>query len=314
MKTIHLSLLVLTSLFISPLFSQEYIALPEEDGFWKVEHYGPDCFDEYPYGGLCSVSQFYLEGDTLINETLYHKIYENGMYFNSYPQPPSYWGTHYRGCYRNDIVNKKVFYISNYDNPNEEVLLYDFNLEIGDTVQTYLTLSAQIPKIVESIDSILISSIDNIYAKRYKLSDLMDLYIVEGIGSMGGIVDEILDGFEHANDVICFQNENSDLNWDNGGNNSCDIISKIPEIAICNSEMTISPNPAHSKIEVILPKTIDDSNVVIHFYQINGDLLKTVKINHSSSIISVESFNQGVYLVEVLVDGSSLMRSKFIKL
>lgn len=318
MKLNRLTLVLIAFIFSSTLFSQEYIALPEEDGFWKVEHYGPDCITSPEgAGGLCQISQSYLQGDTLINEVNYHKIYINGVSFPHYLEPPSYWGSSYQGCYRNDIANKKVFYIPYWDTQNEEVLLYDFNLEIGDTIQTYLTLDVDPEnlKIVESIDSILISSVNNTYAKRYKISDYMlDLYIIEGVGSMGGVVDPILDGFEYSNDVICFQNDADGLNWDNGGNFSCDIISVIPEIVSRKEEMIISPNPAQNKIDVVLPKAIDLSNAIIYFYQINGHLLKPIKMNSSSTSINIENFKSGIYLIEIYNDGTIIKRSKFVKI
>lgn len=317
MKTNRIVLILIVLVFSLPLFSQEYIPLPEEDGFWKVEHWGPDCFDQEPYGGLCSKSQTYLEGDTVINGISYNKIYENGMSFHSYPNPTSYWGPLYRGCYRNDIANKKVFYIRYWDTQNEEVLLYDFNLEIGDTIQTYLTtdIGSIDPKIVEEIDSVLISSVNDTYAKRYKLSDyLLDLYIIEGLGSMGGLVDQILEGFEYDNKVICFQNDNDDLNWDNGGNNSCDIISSVYEPKLTNTNLRLSPNPAANHIEVLLKDAMNSSNPLINIYQINGLLVQSIPMRSTSVNLNIEDYHSGVYIIEIESDGVVQAREKFIKL
>lgn len=315
MKTNRIILILITLLFSSPMFSQEYIPLPEEDGFWKVEHYGPDCFDEEPYGGLCYVSQTYLEGDTIINDISYNKVYENGMSYNSYPNPTSYWGPYYRGCYRNDIANKKVFFIRSWDPQNEEVLLYDFNLQIGDTIQTYLTtdIGSQEPKVVESIDSVLVSFVNNTYAKRYKLSDYMlDLYLVEGIGSMGGLVDQILEGFEYDNRVICFQNDSDGLNWNVGGNSSCDIISSVYEPKLTNTNLSLSPNPARNHIEVLLNDAMNSSNSRINIYQINGLLVQSISMRSTCVILNIEDYNSGVYIIEIESDGIVQAREKMI--
>ncbi len=316
MKSNTLILVLIAFIFSSSLFSQEYIPFPEEDGFWKVEHGRGDCFSQEPYGGVCSVSQLYLEGDTLINGTSYKKIYENGVDFTDYPGPPTYWGPGYKGCYRNDIVNKKVFYIRR--NHTEELLFYDFNLEIGDTIQTDLTIffDGENSFIVQSIDSIIISSSGNAtYAKRYLLDYwYTNLFLVEGVGLMSGPIGPFGGFFDYSNEVICFQNDTEELSWDNGEYFSCDIISDVNNIPSAKDAILISPNPAYDKIEIFLPKIKYTSQTKVQVYQINGILLKSFKMDDSKISINIEDLSTGVYMINIIDDGVIIARDKFVKL
>ncbi|MDA9782781.1 hypothetical protein N9B55_00060 [Vicingaceae bacterium] len=83
-----------------------------------------------------------MDGDTVVDGLLYHKLWyyeldasQNaplGMTFGLILGATVSKG--YHGAFRNDSINKKVFYLRR--SLNQEQLLYDFNLSLGDTLQS----------------------------------------------------------------------------------------------------------------------------------------------------------------------------------
>ena len=106
---------------VSTLYGQEYYPFPESNAIWNqyrvhVEH--PQL--------LQGITRYGLIGDTIINDKLYSKVYDieddsclninNATYF---------------GAIREE--EKKIYALIAYGQ-EEEILLYDFNVEVGDTV------------------------------------------------------------------------------------------------------------------------------------------------------------------------------------
>src|ERR1043165_7822175 len=109
--------------------------------------------------------QYRQDGDTLISGNIYTKVFKD-----SYLQrcscivisPPNPWSTpsciqypfdsYYFGGIRNDSVNKKVYFIQDANYP--ERILYDFNLNVGDTLTGVFCNNKPVVK----IDSVLVGS------------------------------------------------------------------------------------------------------------------------------------------------------------
>lgn len=94
-------------------------------------------------------------------------------------------------------------------NCDEEFLMYDFGLEVGDT----FNLTSQDQILLESIDSILI---EGVYYRRFNFEPLdwyagPDYYWIEGIGSSWGFF-PYFEPFEQALSFDCFQ-EDPLNNW-----------------------------------------------------------------------------------------------------
>ncbi len=92
-------------------------------------------------------------------------------------------GSEYIGAIRDDIINKQIFYVP--VGQSDEELIYNFNLEIGDTLFSYL--NSHEPLIVDLVDSVLIS---DEYHKRIQFQ-YDEAEIIEGIGSRTGVVEEL---------------------------------------------------------------------------------------------------------------------------
>lgn len=156
----------------------QFDALPESNALWQTYFYdGPNfMFEELLYAGQSN--------DTLIEGTAYRKL--TGYYAGA--------GTDYVGAYRNDGTGK-LFFRTTFD---QTVLLYDFDVEVGDTVDV-INVSIGSPNL-DSI-SMHVVTVDTVaYAGRErKRIGVVQIYPglvvgqaihhwIEGIGGTGGLL------------------------------------------------------------------------------------------------------------------------------
>lgn len=151
--------------------SQGYLPLPVENAVWSV-----------------SEAKLTMIGDTLINDVSYSKVFIH-MYFNQFTPD----ALEYRCALRQDLSEGKVWVV--WKGENQEKLLYDFSLEVGD--QTVVTCS-KYPKwdamdqfdLNIEIESIEYVEYDGIMRKKLNLSyGFQEIeYWIEGIGSSYGLI------------------------------------------------------------------------------------------------------------------------------
>ena len=171
MKIIFLFALLVLSIGIN---AQKYVPFPTENADWNVFYASTFTGEKMD----TTLLQYSLQGDTTINSTVYRKVCRN---IGTKAQPI------YKGIGGIREQNKKIYYYGlsyaeQFGVPfNQELLLYDFNKQIGDTVWLdYWRAEKQlrISYIITKIDSV---KIGNDYRKRYNDR------IIEGIG-------DVLDG------------------------------------------------------------------------------------------------------------------------
>ena len=183
--------------FSNKTFSQSnYTQIPESNAVWKIVYY---CPQPAPFS-FCEWISDSIAGDTTISGLLFHKILRTT--YDAFCNDVVILQPTYHGSFRQDTVNKKVYYL---EPSGQENLLYDFDLAIGDTVNTYNTCSLR--RVVE-IDSLLINGT---FRKRYKLEELLiqcgdPYYIIEGVGCNNGFTEQMtnLNSF-----LACFKNGNN---------------------------------------------------------------------------------------------------------
>lgn len=106
------SLLLITALIAIPLFSQNYTPLLDEVDEWHFT----TCY----FG--CHTDVYYTDGDTLVDGKQY-KILDGYHYISR------------TFLLREDIQEKKVYLNLVLNSGNKEYLLYDFSLNVGDSIQ-----------------------------------------------------------------------------------------------------------------------------------------------------------------------------------
>lgn len=117
------------ALFSGITFSQTniYHPFPNSDALWNDSI-------------RCGACSYKINGDTLVDGKIYHKllahklVYQVGISQSCNPAP-LYFSSYYSGAIREDTLTRKVYYLRPSD--TSDTLLYNFTLNVGDTVRTY---------------------------------------------------------------------------------------------------------------------------------------------------------------------------------
>ena len=160
MKQLAIIILTLISVSVRAQTSV-YHPFPEDTATWVSDNYSNSCL------GYCTSVFYEMKGDTIINSNSYNKIYirDGSFYYinQNGDYAASFFACSYKGAVRQEIVNKKVYFIDN--TMADDTLLYDFNLIVSDTIHSlYNETGMTFPLVVSSIDSI---NIDGNYHKRF---------------------------------------------------------------------------------------------------------------------------------------------------
>jgi hypothetical protein len=179
------------------------------------------------WGLACIPFTYAFQGDTIINSTTYHIL-----------QP----GNHFL---REDSLSKKVFDLQ--AGAGQEMLLYDFDLNKGDTFLLNCS-SVNQPMIVDSVDTF---QYNGIWRKRIMFdwqSGLFGTIWIEGIGGTCGIVHNfsticMIDGGAF---LTCADSSGTQI-YQNPYFPGCNVVLDIEDNSLKNS-CTIFPNPFQDKI------------------------------------------------------------------
>jgi hypothetical protein len=251
--------------------------------------------------------KYYTDGDTIINTQTYVKIKKTEIpainNVNVYPT--------YTGAIRQDTLNKKIYVILT-DSTTERIL-YDFSLQVGDTLNSVLHDLANDcvgfnVETVSSIDSILINgNYHKIFYIQGSCSD-MSLGYIEGIGSSYGLIfPNRLD--EKESHLSCTKVNGQ--TYYPSSTSSCDLVTSLTNL---DADMAIDvyPNPSYNEINIIIPNAEKSTTNIITLFSPIGQILIREKINSKKHIIDISEFPQGLYLISISVN-EKVITKKILK-
>ena len=280
------------------IFAQNYIPFPDSNAVWNGNR--SECCGPY----ITNYFDYQFKQDTLINSKYYHIIgSKNSNYYDC--------------AIRQDTALKQVFVIylnkniaymndsidDCFDYDNTEYLLYDFNLELGDSIEiyskcrldTYLsTLKDEIIKFyVISVDTELINGI-NRKVIQIRAGDTSPFYVwsiwYEGIGSVfGPIYTQTMPDFEMNFSLTCMQQNNEILY----GGFECFVIAE--ELKDYENQIQIFPNPTKD----ILNFRINNSDACELFIYNNLGQIVFSKTVRNEEQINVQNLNSGLYYLKI---------------
>lgn len=297
-NTLLLCLLIFSITIVS---SQEYKPFPTTNAAWKENH-------GYVWGSSLHESHninHEIIGDTIINEKTYSKISKTGRnyYYDGSAGVDTIFSYDnvYVGAIRED-TSKHVYFYGKYE--TQEKLLYDFNLEVGDTLPELYGADPDITFIVDSIDSVLVI---NEYHKSYIIvadwSD--DFKLIEGIGSTCGLL--TYGSFPGLYSTLkCFK-QNGVSAYPSG--EECELYTPLGINEKPDNIVAIYPNPTKGFVNF----EFADLNIQqLTIYTITGETILEKSELQQNEIIDLSGQESGLYIVKIQSD-SDVFISKMIK-
>ena len=291
MKTIKSFKLLLIALVVfSNVFSQTNIYKPFPNGYasWNVTQTYPLPLNYFKY---------VTSGDTLIGAYTYKKV----LYSVSPNNPFSFGPYSFKFGYRNDSINKKVYYLDVTGGINKDTLWYDFNLNVGDTLkETFAYTNLGIVtnnqrRIVSSIDSVLICGS---YYKQFNFDCAggFETSLIEGVG------------FKDKFDVTGYL---GDCPFEpsavySTGFSTCDINS-VADLS-SNEFIKLFPNPVCDELKINTSFQLSEYVITNNLGKV---LLKADLLN--SQNINVSGLAGGIYFISLKDQKGRNYQSKIIK-
>ncbi len=273
-------------LIISVSSAQNFVS---EDVLWNVRLLA--------FGSFPSTEIFKIQGDSIQNSIKYKKIWVSYDSTNSWV---------YQGLLREES-NIVYFVPPNYD----EGVLYDFNLEIGDTtyVKNIFCVDTEVEVIVYDIDTVTYLGMPR---KRWLINEMMQEYWIEGIGSQYGPLYSIYYMCIACPqwDLLCYF-RNEQLFYIMPGQTKCFQTAVGVEEANSDDDIIITPNPVlkGEKIEI---KSLENIKGIL-IYNSSGVLIKSIVDNFNKRILlETGRFQRGIYLIRIEAINNKTETKRFI--
>jgi hypothetical protein len=238
--------------------------------------------------------KYYTDGDTIINSTTYVKIKKTELpAINDVTIYPTY-----TGAIRQDTLNKKI-YIVLADSTTERIL-YDFSLQVGDTINSVLhDLASDCVgfniETISSIDSILINGN---YHKRFNIQGSCNsVSYIEGIGSYYGLIfPNRLD--EKESHLSCMKVNGQTYYPSN--TSSCNLTNPVSNMdkMVNISDIDIYPNPTADELNIKI------TNAGLSFVSITisntlGEIVIKEKMLTNEKKLDISTLPNGLYFLKL---------------
>lgn len=232
---------------------------------------------------------YHYDGDSLFNDILYKKMY---YWFDS-----TFSERYFAGLLREE--EPKVWYVPPY--VDQEGLLYDFSLNVGDTVDVISMFCWEYPEyglVCQAMDSIQLETGE--YRKRWIFEGWSEEIWVEGVGSLYGPVHSRVYNciFDYYVELLCLYHDDI-LLYSNPWFEFCYINTlSIPEVETA-IPVHISPNPvkAGGRIKINADFVIDRLEV----YTSHGVLKRQIAgFEMRNELFETGRLSPGLYLIRVI--------------
>ena len=268
------------------IYCQDSTEFNFQNGVWIEE--------EESYKTYTIYKQRYCNGDTIINDQSYNKLFESsiGIYMpGGYPDTVVH---RYIGAIKENEF-KQVYYIFPYQ--SEASKIYDFNLKLGDTIRLWST-----DNVVDCIDSI---EICGKLRTRYRITNPGNSEtLVEGVGFSNGLLgyNSIPSSGESYNRLVCYTEK---LNSDCA---ECRLL--LSSQSYRSVPSILFPNPTHDLLNIQTNKIIYSIEVL----DIQGTVFRfNDNINSNFYILNLNKLYNGFYTVKIQFDDCSKSSSIILK-
>lgn len=246
--------------------------------------------------GGCYTESFTVNEDTIIDQINYKKL------LRTTDTTLTNWN--YYGALR-EVDNKVFLY---YPNSSAEILLYDFNLSVGDTFSSFY-YDCPIELVLQDIDTITLLNGE----QREKYIFHNNEQWIKGIGSLNGLIYVgvywcIADLYYELS--CCFENGEQIFQSDNY--ESCFVISVGINEKKNHVKHKVYPNP-FSNSTILRFDYLESQNYVLHIINQHGQIIQTINNVTSGEIeINKGRMNKGVYYYRLENEKEIIANGKLI--
>lgn len=297
MKTKLVTLILFTIWGLAPLFSQVF---PSATASWELQSNG--LLGKAP---LMEV----MCGDTMINNQVYQKIFRLNLNKKYHIEDQSLLGM-------TRVDGLKVWAIE--PGKTEEFLLYDFDLEVGDSLDLKALFFEDV-HLLYAVESIELVEVGGQSKRRFNFTNGSRTfeYWIEGVGSSNGGFHRGFDTFDYGVTLRCFK-VNSALIYQNS-DFEIDLENKIYSCE--NGKIKkgpflfgaqIMPNPVRDKLTVKLPPH-SPATISGRLYDTWGRVAQKLGPYPETSLFEVDcsKLSAGIYFLELLDTNKNLSLQHF---
>lgn len=316
LRMVCLNFLLLVAPFVA--HSQVPSPFPDSTGSWNIK------FNLYSYPPLLietSYHRFFLAGDTTIGVTNYTNVFKAVSNASVIDTSMAHWcggirqDTSSKVWFRGPGPNPSLLTIGcEFPNDSTEVLLYDFDIEVGDSIFPYAgpLMSGYGPYTVLGLDTI---NYGGVLRRRWEMyhggANLLQEYWIEGVGSNLGLFHPWCYMFEWDSELLCYQDPT--INYDPGGlGQSCYQIVSIEE-AKSGPQLEIGPNPAGEVMKLQLQGNHFLDTYQLEVFNLQGAVKGRWDLRSGQVLrIQKEDLGQGIFLYRLLENGQPVEQGKLV--
>ena len=256
-------------------------------------------------------------GDTVISNINYVKVNKSFLKgTNPCPFPPCFTpnlpyefeeNNNIVGFIREDTIEKLVYYLPNYESieecTNSEYELYNFNLNIGDSISScHKKQMSKYYPISNSFGVIETSEIELLFKKNRRVQTFTVPSMKWGLPAFDTV--KLIEGVGMTYfDPIYYTNDTKFMDFCEGSLAECNIISKIDFVKNVN----LYPNPTNGIIK------LHGMENIMEIYLLDYNGIKR-KLHFTNNEIDITDIHQGVYFIEVVDDNYNRQFKKIVKL
>ncbi len=252
---------------------------------------------------------YYLNGDSIIGNITYRKLFKHGTAEYQWwdmPPTPEYCQGSWTFDQFHTLLRQEELKIYIHPSGEPEELLYNFELEIGDTLPvTWNQWDNNI--VVTSIDSLLFGTN---YRKVFNLTNQGSQQLIEGIGHERGFLEPFSEMLDFASSLNCFALNDTVYYPEIGA--PCDLTVELPENMI-SEDVIFYPNPVSDLLNIELIKSCDIKQITA--IDINGKttILGFVKTKQNKLMVDMSNLTKGLYVIQIDTKDLITHRLKVIK-
>ena len=290
-KLIYILLLLMSSMWLQ---AQEIV---DNQKIWSI--LTGHCLPDYT---TYTTSFFKFDGDTIIDGELYQMVLISE---DEFQEEWFFYGSFIRE------ENKKV-YLREYF--GEEGLIYDFNLQLGDTVVV------NNPRAVSEV-ALVLTEIDSVettdgYRDRWKLTNdefMIPEYWIEGIGSMGGVLNsstEVFGGLCGTYILLC-EEESDNTIYLNPEYEYCYylLLDDGADMEVQENTFNVIYRPSNQMVELVFNENEKRS---IHITDMQGRMISQVQSTENNVQLSLNGNSKGLYIISVLQNDGHIISKKLM--